>query len=297
MNIDLELYRIFYAVATAKNITKAAMDLHISQPAVTQSIKRLEGELGGSLFVRTKRGVILTEEGNEFYTNIKQALTSIENAENKFLELKHLDIGTIRIGISTTLTKEFLLPYLEVFHDLYPKIKISIETYVTRELISMLKNGCLDMVVSTTSSNGDKELHLIPCKDIQDIFIIGNKYKHLLDKTFDLKDLCEYPLILQSDLSNTRSFLNKIADKNDIILKPAMTLASHTLVVEFTKIGFGIGYATKEYIKKDLDNKALYELKVNIPIPKRKISIAIKNTSLPTFATKKFISLMTNKKA
>ena len=87
MNIDFELYRIFYVVANHANITKASEELHITQPAISKSIKRLEDQLGGQLFVRTKRGVILTDEGKEFYNYIKKAIEYINNAENKFTDL------------------------------------------------------------------------------------------------------------------------------------------------------------------------------------------------------------------
>ena len=65
MNINYELYKIFYTVAKNKNITSASKELLISQPAISKSIKNLEEQLGGQLFVRTKRGVVLTEEGKE----------------------------------------------------------------------------------------------------------------------------------------------------------------------------------------------------------------------------------------
>ena len=134
MNVSFELYRIFYTVATHKNITKASKELNISQPAISKSIKNLEEQLGGQLFIRTKRGVFLTEEGKEFYRYIKQAIEYISNAENKFTELINLETGCIKIGISSTLTKEFLLPYLEEFHRLYPKIDIQIITNMSSEL-------------------------------------------------------------------------------------------------------------------------------------------------------------------
>jgi len=146
MNVDFELYRIFYTVANNGNITKAAEELMISQPAISKTIKNLEEQLGGKLFVRTKRGVILTEEGKELYKYISKAMEYIKCAENRFTELINLDVGSIRIGISTTLTKEFLLPYLEVFHEKYPKIDIQIITNMSNELIFKLKNGLLDIV-------------------------------------------------------------------------------------------------------------------------------------------------------
>ena len=151
MNIDFELYRVFYVVANNGNITKASEELNISQPAISKSIKNLESQLGGQLFVRTKRGVILTEEGKEFYKYIKHAIEYINNAENKFSELINLEVGSIRIGVSTTITREFLLPYLEEFHKLYPRIDIQIVTNYTTDLFPMLRNGLLDLILLNLS--------------------------------------------------------------------------------------------------------------------------------------------------
>ena len=159
MNIDFELYRIFYVVANHCNITKASEELSISQPAISKSIKNLEEQLGGQLFVRTKRGVVLTEEGKEFYNYIKQAIEYINNAENKFTDLINLETGCIKIGISTTLTKEFLLPYLEEFHSLYPKIDIQIITNLTSDLMPKLRNGLID-TENATNILEENKIHL-----------------------------------------------------------------------------------------------------------------------------------------
>ena len=118
MNINLEYYKIFYEVAKEQNITKASENLHISQPAISKTIKLLEEKLGGTLFVRTKKGVTLTEEGKEFYSYITKAMEYINSAENKFSDLINLETGVIKIGVNSTLTKEFLLPYLEIFNKL-----------------------------------------------------------------------------------------------------------------------------------------------------------------------------------
>ena len=146
MNINFELYRIFYEVANYGNITKASMHLNISQPAISKSIKNLENQLGGSLFIRTKKGVVLTEEGKELYYYIKQAIEFINNGENKFTDLINLKTGCIKIGTSTTIAKEFLLPYLEIFHEKYPSIDIKIITGISNELISKLKYGLIDIL-------------------------------------------------------------------------------------------------------------------------------------------------------
>ena len=293
MNIDFELYRIFYVVANNGNITKASEELNISQPAISKSIKKLEEQLGGQLFIRTKRGVILTEEGKEFYNYIKQAIEYINNAENKFTDLINLETGCIKIGISTTLTKEFLLPYLEKFHTLYPKIDIKIITNLTSDLITKLKSGLIDIVIlNLNDKNYGNDIDIIKFMKINDCFVVNSKYKNLINKEVSLKEINNYPLILQSKGSNTREFLDNIAKGKGIVFNPNIELASYSLVVEFAKIGLGIGYVTKEYIKDELNNKKLFELKTKEKIPSRYIGIALSKNHLPNFSTKKLIEII-----
>ena len=294
MNIDFELYRVFYTVANNGNITKASEELNISQPAISKSIKNLEEQLGGNLFVRTKRGVILTEEGKAFYSYIKQAIEYINNAENKFTELVNLETGCIKIGVSATLTKEFLLPYLEKFHKMYPKIDIQIITNISSELLPKLRNGLIDIVILNLSrENYGNDIDIIKCKKINDCFVVNKNYLDLVNKDLSIRDLNKYPLILQSKGSNTREFLDNFASSYDIILKPNMELASYSLVLEFTKIGLGIGYVTKDYIKNELKNNELYELTIKEKIPSRYIGIALSKNHVPNFSTKKLIEIIT----
>ena len=297
MNIDFELYRIFYVVANNKNITKASNELNISQPAISKSIKTLENMLGGQLFVRTKRGVLLTTEGEEFYKYIKTAIEYINNAENKFTELINLETGTIKIGISSTLTKEFLIPYLDKFHKLYPNIKIEINTEISSILFNKLTNGLIDIVIFNESNKiNNKDLNIIKCKEIHDCFIINKDYLHLQDKNLSIKDLNNYPLILQSKNSNSRTFLDNYCETLNTKLNEIIDLASFSLVTEFTKIGFGIGYSTIEYIKKELDNKELFILNIKETLPSRNISLATSNNHIPNFSTKKLIEIITESK-
>lgn len=294
MNINFELYRIFYVVANNKNITKASEELNISQPAISKSIKNLEEQLGGHLFVRTKRGVTLTEEGQEFYNYIKQAMEYITSAENKFTDLINLETGCIKIGTSTTLTKEFLLPYIEKFHMLYPKVNIQIITNITSELLPKLRNGLIDIIIlNLNNKNYGNDIEIIKCKKIEDCFIVNQTFSNLLNKDLSMKDLNKYPLILQAEGSNTREFIDEFAKENNVTLKPNIELASYSLVVDFAKIGLGIGYATKNYIKKELKNNELFELKIKEKIPNRYIGIALSKNHLPNFSIKKLIEIIT----
>lgn len=296
MNINFELYRIFYVVANHSNITKASEELNISQPAISKSIKNLEEQLGGTLFVRTKKGVILTEEGKEFYSYIKNAIEYINNAENKFTDLINLETGLIKIGINTTLTKEFLLPYLEEFHKLYPKINIEIQTNITSKLIEKLKNGLLDIVfLNVYQNNYNNDIEIIKCKKLKNCFIVGKKYKHLTDKILTLSELNNYPLILQAKGSNTRTFIDNFAKGHQLVFKPEIELASQSLIPEFTKIGFGIGFTTKNYIENSLKNNELFELKIKEKLPEKCIAIALSKNHIPSFSTKKLIEIITKK--
>lgn len=297
MNVNFELYRVFYTVATTKNITKAANELMISQPAISKAIKNLEDQLGGQLFIRTKRGVILTDEGKEFYHYISQAMEYIHNAEHRFNDLINLDTGTIKIGVSATITKEYLLPYLEEFHEKYPKIDIQIVTNLSSDLIPKLKNGLIDIVIINLldNLNLNHDLNIIKCKIIQDCFVVNKNYQDLLNKELSLKDLNNYPLILQNKNSNTRIFLDKLASQYEVTLKPKIELTSYSLVSEFAKIGLGIAYVTKDYLTKELTNQELFILNIKEKIPTRHLGIITSKTHLPSFSAKKLIEIILKK--
>lgn len=290
MNIDYELYRIFYIVAKNGNITRASKELLISEPAVSKSIKNLEGYLGAPLFTRTKKGVNLTTEGITLYEYISKGIEYFKSGEAKFNELINLESGTIRIGINTTLTKEFLMPYLETFHKLYPNINIEIRTNLTSELKSMLKDGLIDMhILNLTNEETKNDFNIIKCKTITDCFVSNKPIKEKIS----IKELNNYPLILQDKNSNTRKFLDDFANKYEITLKPKIEIGSYYLVSEFSRIGLGIGYVTKDYIKNNLDNKELFIVPIKERIPSREIGILLNKNTTPNFSTKELIKIIT----
>ena len=160
MNIDLELYKTFYIVAKHKHMTKASEELHISQPAISQSIKKLEEQLDGTLFLRSNKGMELTEEGKMFFEYVKGALELIDNAEKEFTSFKTLDKGEIKIGCSTTLTKLILMDSIEKFHQDFPNININITNELTSKLIKDLKMGKLDFVIFNESNIKESNVSL-----------------------------------------------------------------------------------------------------------------------------------------
>lgn len=292
MNVNYELYKTFYSVAKNKNITKAAHELMISQPAVSKSIKTLEDQVGCTLFIRNKYGVSLTEEGETFYKNIKPAIEMIEHAEETLQETLNLDYGTLSIGVSNTLTRKYLLPYIKKFHEQYPRIKIKISTSPTFELITQARNGLIDFIILNLPYQLPSDFKETTLKEVNDCFIASKDWKELKGKTIPLKEMNNYPLILIAKGSNTRIFLDDFCEKNNIMLSPEMELASHSLVTAFTKIGLGIGYATKEFLKKDLKEQTLFEIKTTPTIPPRQIGATYLKQKQLNKASLTFLNLL-----
>ena len=202
--IDFELYKIFYTVAKYSNITRAAEALFISQPAVTMSIKKLEDLLQTPLFVRSKRGVILTTEGKVLYEYVSSAMENIKIGENRISSLKTLETGNIRIGIGSTLAKHFLVKYLKIFHKNYPKININIDTSMTCEVLKKLDEGKIDIAIITNDSDSFKNFNVSHIKDLHYGFVCNNSFPDLLEKTISLEQLNNYPLLLQHSNTNSR---------------------------------------------------------------------------------------------
>lgn len=288
MNINLELYRIFYTVAKNKHMTKASEELHISQPAISQSIKKLEDELGGTLFLRSNKGMELTSEGKMFFEYVKGALELINNAENEFTSFKDLSKGEIKIGVSTTLTKLILLEPLKKFHLDYPNINISITNDLTSNLVNDLKLGKLDFIVFNESNIKESNLELLKLKELKQGFMYNPAFYS--DDITSFKDLNKYPLILQKTQSNSRKLLDYISLNNSVILKPKMEVVSQDLITEFVNIGLGIGFVIIDLANKKFDN--LKELHINKKIPNINIYLATNKSISLTFASKTFIKYL-----
>lgn len=285
MNVDLELYKVFYVVAKNKHMTRASEELHISQPAISQSIKKLEDQLGGTLFLRSNKGMELTEEGKMFYEYVKGALELIGNAENEFTSFKDLSKGEIKVGCSTTLTKLILMDALENFHKDYPNININIVNGLTSNLINDLKLGKLDFVIFNESNVKENNLYLEKIQELKQGFVYNPDYYTDNVKTFS--DLNKLPLILQNGESNSRKLLDYIALQEHVKLIPRMEVVSQELISEFVNIGLGVGFVIIDLANRNFKN--LKELEINKAVPNINVYLALNKSVLLTFASKKFL--------
>lgn len=294
MNINFELYRIFYVVASLGNITKASRKLMISQPAVTKQIKALEDQLGGELFIRTKRGVILTDNGKEIFNYIKQGMNCFETAELQFSNLKKLEKGIIRIGISTTLCRIFLIEYLDKFHKEYPNIAIQVFTDPSKIMRSMLKDGTIDILIAKECENEDEDLNITRLGTLHQCFIASNTYSELKNKTISLEELDKYPLLFQKAPSTTRESFDNFCKQNNFNITSKIEIASANLLEDFVKIGLGIGLVTKEYALNNINKHEVFIVNTIPKLPSIPFSLITLKNSYHSFGANKLIEMILN---
>lgn len=287
----LDLYRIFKEVALHKSISKAAQQLYLTQSAVSQAILKLEKELDITLFYRTTKGVTLTTEGTLLFEHVNSAMNILDIAENKILESKNLLTGALHIGVGDTISRYYLLPYLEEFYTKYPGIKLKIINGTTTEICEFIKEGKADVGICNLPIQ-DTKFHFIPCKEVHDIFVCGEKYKHLTSQPISLEHLMSIPLIFLEKNSNSRKYVEQYLKEQGHPISPDFELGSHDLLLEFAKINLGIACVTKEFSKHYLQNGMLHEIKLITNIPKRNIGICYSKMFPVSRATKTFIEII-----
>ena len=273
MNINFELYKIFYYVAKNESISRAANELSISQPAISKSIKNLEEQIGTNLFIRKRDGVILSEAGNLIYKKIKSAVELIDSAEDDIVSLTNMTSGTINIAASKTIISNYLMPFIKKFHNQYPKIKIKIYTDRTNEAIKKAQNGLIDVVFTNYPDDAPNDFESIKLMEIHDIFVATDKYGYLKNKKLTMNDLSNKPLLLLTKGASTRINLDNYCTENNIKLNPEMEFSSYNLIRDFTKEGFGIGMVTKEFLTDELSRGELFELNVEHNMPVKSIGL------------------------
>lgn len=291
VDVSLDLYRIFCAVVRTGNMSAAARELYISQPAVSMSIKQLEDRMGSPLLVRTAKGVYPTAEGKLLYTYLEQALGLIQAAEEKYYQMVHMEMGELKISANDTVIANFLLHYLEQYHKQYPDITIKVTNKTTEESLRLLRSGAVDMCFVNLPISDTEDLEIIPCLEIHDVLVGGEKYRRLTEKGIELKDLPGYPLMMLEEVSNSRRYISRYAEENGVVLNPILEIGSLDLLIDFAKINLGLTYVIRE-LTRELQEQKLYEIPVDPPVPKRSIGmVRLKNVTMP-HALQGFIDLM-----
>ncbi|RJE89682.1 LysR family transcriptional regulator [Paenibacillus sp. 1011MAR3C5] len=288
MEFNMEWYRVFFWTAKLGSLTKAAEKLHITQPAISHTLKQLESGLGGQLFFRTARGVTLTDEGEVLLQHVEQAFRAIDSGEKMIAEMHNLEYGEINIGASDSLCKHYLLPFLESFHKQYPGIRVRVTNRTTPETIALLKEGRIDFgIINLPAAVNSIEVR--KSSPLQECLVGGPAYASLAQSPFDLASLHQHPLLLLEPGGSTRAYLDQYAAAHQIRLTPEFELGSLDLLVQFAQRGFGLTFIVREYVKEELANGRLIEIPLTPPIPERSIGIATLKGVPLSAASKSFL--------
>ncbi|WP_339209398.1 LysR family transcriptional regulator [Paenibacillus sp. FSL K6-3182] len=291
MIMNMEWYRIFLHTAKLGNLTKAAQELHITQPSVSYAIKQLEAQLEVKLFDRLSKGVKLTPEGLEVLAYVEKSFTILQAGEIQLQALKNLTAGELRIGASGPVIKHLLLPLLDTFHAEHPDVRIRLSQGKTSDIRDRLLDGQIDIGLVHLPLS-DHELVVSHLKEIQDCFVVGEAYRHLVDTSFSAQALAQLPLLLLSEASSTRLFIEQWFKSQGITPDADMELSSMDMLIEMAIRGYGAAFVTQSFIDQELENKKLFRLQTIEPIPLRSVGFATRrNSSLPIIANR-FIALL-----
>lgn len=272
MDQNLSQYRIFYAVAKAGNISKAAKELYISQPAISKSISKLEDSLNTTLFTRNSRGVQLTEEGQVLFEHTQAAFDELNLGEQEIRRIREFNLGHIRIGVSNTLCRFIMVTYLKGFIEKYPHIKITIESQSSTHTLTMLEQQRIDIGL-VAEPKPQKNMVFLPVMDIEDIFVATPSYlENLRLREGADVDVFQVGNIMLLDKNNlTRNYIDDYMSLSHITANSLLEVTTMDLLIEFARIGLGIGCVIKEFVKDDLESGRLVELPLDTPINKRTV--------------------------
>ena len=292
MNVNLEYYKIFYYVATELSITGAAKKLNISQPAVSQAIKQLEQGLGIELFTRHAKGVSLNHAGTLLYSYVRDGYETILSGERQLAKMMNLETGEVKIGASDMTLQFYLLPYLEEFHQLYPDIKVTVTNAPTPQTIDHLQQGRIDFGVVTKPLNVDSYFDVLRVRSVQDVFVAGDKFRYLADKTLDYKELENLPLICLEGNTSTRTYVDEYLVKRGVRVSPEFELATSDMIIQFAMRNLGIGCVVKDFANSQLKDGELFELRFKEDIPGRDMCLIVDKRSTMSVAATKLKELL-----
>lgn len=290
--MTLDYYRIFYYVAKYKSFSKAAKILHNNQPNISRTMNNIESEFGCKLLIRSHAGISLTPEGEQLFEHVAIAIEQLYQGENELIAHKTLEHGHLSIGVSETALNIFLLSKLEQFHKKYPQVKIKISNHSSIQAIEALEKGLVDIAVVTSPIEIKKPLYATTLCSFEEILIAGKDYADLSQESQQLENIMNYPFITLGKNTSTYQYYSKFFFDEQITMHTESEVATADQILPLVKHNLGIGFYPKQLIQDDLNQKTIYEIKLNKKNPERKI-LLVQDASVTTnIATHKFIQTL-----
>lgn len=288
MDINFELYKVFYYVATTLSFSEASKQLFISQSAVSQSIKALEKKLDQTLFIRSTKRVQLTPEGEILLRHVEPAMNLIKRGESQLIE-SAISGGQIRIGASDTICRYFLVPFLERFHKEFPNAHIKVTNQTSLKCVELLENGQVDLIVTNYPNSNLSNLYSVKkIARFQDVFVANDSFAELKNKKITLKELLKHPILMLDRQSTTSEFLHNLFQQHQLDLVPEIELSSNDLLIDLAKIGLGIAFIPDFCMAQD--SKDLFFVETEEEMPSRELVIVYNNRVPIAKLTQQFLN-------
>ena len=268
---------VFYTVAKLQNISKAAEELGVTQPAVSRIISNIEKEYRTKLFFRSKTGVSLTRDGQNLFEMVKAPLIELEKVSNNLSSNKTLDKVTIHIGATSTALYCYLFKHLEDdIKKIFPNVNFKIYSDSSTKLLNMVSNGSIDFAFITTPYQGREDLETHNVVKLNDILIAPISYKDQIKDKVSIKDLENYPFILLSKEMQFREYIDNFLNKYKVHVTPVYETDSSAILTPFVELGYGLTFIPDEMAAKSINEGKCYQVNIKEKLPDRYIAFAIK---------------------
>lgn len=283
MHLTLQQLKLFEAVSRNGSYTRAAEELHLTQPAVSIQVKRLEEQAGLPLFEQVGKKIFPTAAGQAMYAACTDILGRVAELKNTIEELKGVVKGPLRLSVVTT-TKYFmphlLGGFLQKFPDVEPKLQFTNRAHVVERLM----NNEDDFVVMGQTTDDNK---LVTHPFLENILVVVAPPNHPLanKKNIQLKALAKERFLHREVGSGTRLVFDQLLEKNDLHIEPYMELGSSEAINQGVMAGLGLAVLSLHSLTLERDAGKLVVLDVKgFPLKRRWYAVHLKGKKLSLVA-------------
>ncbi|WP_346059932.1 LysR family transcriptional regulator [Glutamicibacter bergerei] len=272
--MNLEQLRGFTTIARVGHFTRAAEDLHLTQPSLSRQIATLEQDLGSELFHRARGNITLTAAGEALLPLARRMLADEENVRLEMAELAGLRKGRVRLGAPPTLCVSLVAEVLGVFHERFPGIELHLSEAGSKSLLDQLEGGQLDLALIVTSEHAvaQKNLESLPLL-CEELVVIDSSTKPRIvgQDSVDLESLSKLPQIIFSQSYDLRASTMNAYRSRDLSPNVVLEGAEMDAVLRFVEVGLGVAIVPATVV---VDRPGLASIALQNPRLTRTIGLA-----------------------
>ena len=258
---------VFAAVARTQSLTRAAAEVHLTQPAVSMQVKQLEESFGLPFFEPDGRGVRLTEAGRAFAEHVEEVLERVENLDELAARLRGVRSGRIRLGVVST-AKYFVPRLLAQFLRSHPGIDFRLSVHNREEILGELRGNTVDLVIMGRPPEG-MDLKATPFAPNLLGIIAAPEHPLSRRRRMDLGELAEEPFIIRETGSGTRAAMERVFGEQRVKFRAAMEMTSNETIKQAVMAGLGLGFLSLHTVRTELASGRLVLLDV-VGLPLRR---------------------------